>query len=169
MIPEIIENILNKVNFRKREDFHEFLKKCIYQYYNERDQHKEDEREYKSIVFKLDLFFKNFGSFINELGKDKKLESGVVALMAIAEELQIEIEPSEAFILFHMRDLGKFKIRESKLLDKLKSVWGQYKEYKLDDADFSAALRTLRNERLIDYRKGNMAYNPMIILRYKEE
>lgn len=167
MINEMIENIVEKVNFRKREEFHEFLKKCIYQYYNEKDQHKEAEREYKSIVFKLDLFFKNFGSFINECGKDKKLQSGVVALMAIAEELQIEIEPSEAFVLFHMRDLGKFKIREAKLLDELKSIWGQYKEYKLDDDEFPAVIRALRNERLIDYRKGNMAYNPTIILRYK--
>ena len=168
MIPEIIETILDKVNFQKRDDFREFLKKCIYQYSNERDKYKEAERQYKSIVFKLDLFFKNFGSFLNECGKDKKLESGVVALMAIAEELQIDINPSEAFVLFHLRDLGKFKIREAKLLSELKSIWGQYKEYQLDEEGLTDALHTLSNERLIDYRKGNMSYCPTVILRYKE-
>lgn len=164
---EVIDPIVEKISFHKKQLFAEFLGKCIQQYYREEEAEKESLREYKSVLFKLDYFFKNFAPFINECGKDKKYESGVEALYLICEELGVEIDKSECFIVFHLKDLGKFKIKESKLYDELKSVWGQYKHYRLEPSDFSAALRNLRNERVIDYRKGNLTVNPTLILRYR--
>ncbi len=167
MIEQIIDNIVENANFHKKESFKQFLTKCIYQYYRPEEADKESTREYKSIVFKADYFYKNFSPFINEYGKDKKYEAGVKALSAICEELKIEISKDECFILFHLRDLGKFRIKEDKLLKELKSLWGQYKEYALEGQDFSHALRTLRNERVIQYRKGNILVSPTVIIRYR--
>ncbi len=164
---EVIDAIVKNANFNNKENLRSFLNNCIYQYYNENEADKESQREYKSVVFKLSYFYKNFSPFVNAYGKDKKYDAGVEALFCIAQELKIEIDKSECFILFHLRNLGKFKIKESKLLMELKGLWGQYKEYALDDQSFSAALRTLRDERLISYRKGSLSVSPTIIIRYK--
>jgi len=165
---EVIDNIVEKISFTKKDAFSVFLNQCIHPYTcKEEEEERELQRQYKSVVFKMSFFFKNFSPFINENGRDKKYESGVEALFLISEELGIEIDKSECFILFHLRDQGKFKIKESKLLKELKDIWGQYKHYALDDQDFSAALRNLRDERIINYRKGSLLVSPTIILRYK--
>ena len=164
---EIIDNIIEKISFTKKDSFSMLLNQCIHTYTRKEEEEREQRRNYRSVIFKMDYFFKNFSPFINELGKDKKYEAGIEALSIISEELGIEIDKSECFILFHLRNQGKFKIKESKLLMELKKIWGQYKHYALDDQEFSAALRNLRNERAIDYRKGNLQISPTIILRYK--
>jgi len=165
---EVINKITEQINFTKKDSFAEFLEECIHFYVpKEADMEREQLREYRSVVFKLNTFFKNFSPFIYELGKDKKYESGVEALYVICNELGIEIDKSECFILFHLRDQGKFKIKESKLLNQLKNLWPQYKHYALKDQDFSRALRNLRDERVIEYRKHALVPVPTLLIRYK--
>jgi len=164
---EVIDRIIEKSNFHKKQLFLQLLKKCIHIYKPKERDEREEIREYKSVVFELSMFFKNFSPFISEFGKDKKYEAGVEALYLICDELGIELDKSECFILFHLRDQGKFKIKEAKLLSELEALWGQYKHYKLEGVDFSRALRNLRDERTIDYRKRTLAPVSMVLIRYK--
>lgn len=164
---EVIDNITEKIGFHKKQAFSQFLKQCIHTYKSKEEDEREQLREYKSVVFKLNIFFNKFSPFIYEFGKDKKYEAGVEALYVVCNELGIEIDKSECFILFHLRDQGKFKIKEAKLLDELKKLWPHYKHYALDDQNFSRALRNLRNERTIDYRKRVLVPVPTVLIRYK--
>lgn len=162
---ETIDSIVEKTNFSKKQLYSEFLRKCIHE---SNDSTRSTYAVHENVAFKLDAFFKGFSSFINEFGKDKKYEAGVEALSKICEELGIDMDKEECFILFHLRDLGKFRMKESKLLEELQTLWkSQYKEYAMIDQDFSHALKSLMRKKFIDYRRGNLHLNPTVIIRYR--
>jgi len=164
---EEIENIVEKISFTKKDSFSNFLAKCIKPYINKDESDRESQRTFRSIIFSIDVFFKNFSPFINERGADKKYEAGVEALYLISEEIKLNLDESECFILFHLRDLGKFRIKQSKLYEELQKVWGQYKHYRLDEQDLSAALRVMRKNKIIEYRRGNLQLATSVIIRYR--
>ena len=161
---ETIENIVDKIEFSKKQLFGEMLAKCLHY---SGDSSESTYAVHKNVVFKLDTFFKSFSSFINEFGKDKKYLAGVHALSIICEELAIDIDDEECFILFHLRDLGKFRMKESKLHTELKALWKTYPEFELGDQDFSHALKSLMRKKFIDYRRGNLQLRPSVIIRYR--
>ena len=161
---ETIDAILEKIEFEKKDLFKILIQKCIHE---SSDSTISSYATHPNVIFKTEVFFKGFPTFINEFGKDKKYVAGVHALMVILEELGIEIEKEECFILFHIRNAGKFKIKETKLLEELKSEWARHKEYKLENQDFSYALKNLMRIKLIDYRKGNLQLKPNILIRYR--
>lgn len=161
---ETIENIVEKVNFSKKQLFGEFLARCIH---ISNDSTKSTYAIHDNMGFRISEFFKGFSSFQNEYGKDKKYLAGVEALMAICEELGVDIDKEECFIMYHLRDLGKFRMKETKLYDELKLVWQKHKEFELDKQDFSYALKSLMKKKFIEYRRGNLYLNPSVIIRYR--
>jgi hypothetical protein len=163
---EIVENILDKLDYENKDKLSGLLYKTIEEV---RVDEEDPYPKVKELIIRLDLFFAGFSPWINTYGKDKKYESGIEVLCLICEELGIEIEKTEAFILFHLRDKGKFKMKETKLLDELRPIWGQYKHYKLEGPDFSYALKCLMRNKLIYYRKGNLQLNPTVLVRIKIE
>jgi len=161
---ETIENIVEKVEFSKKELFGEFLAKCIHV---SNDSTKSTYAIHDNMAFKVNEFFKGFNSFQNEYGRDKKYLAGVEALMAICEELGVDIDKEECFILYHLRDLGKFRMKETKLYDELQKEWQRHKDFALEKQDFSYALKSLMKKDFITYRRGNLYLNPTIIIRYR--
>ena len=161
---EMIDTISDKVKFQKKQQFSELLTKCIHVSY---DLEKSTYATNDNIVFKMDTFFQGFSSFQYEFGRDRNYEAGVEALSVIYEELGLKIDKEECFLLFHLRNLGKFRMKESTLHNELKVLWKQYKDYALDDQDFSYTLKSLMKNKLIDYRKGNLSLKRSIIFRYR--
>ena len=162
---ETIQNIIERVNFEKKDNFSRFLYACI------KDSHDTAKSTYaihNNILFKTAVFFEGLAKVSNEVPKEKKLLLGVETLVIVFDELGIEIEKEDAFILFHLRDLGKFKIKDKKLLAQLKGPWGQYKEFALEDADFSHSLKGLRKAGIINYRKGSVSLEQNIVISYKK-
>tara|TARA_Y100000385_G_C12843423_1_gene529825 strand:+ start:114 stop:617 length:504 start_codon:yes stop_codon:yes gene_type:complete len=163
---DTISYILEKIKFKKKDMFEKLLLKIL------AVAHEDTKTTYSThdnIVFRTSVLFAGFSPFHNELGKNKKYEAGVHALRVICDELLVEVEDSELFILFHIRELGKFRKKESDLLKELKSIWGQYSAYKIEDCDFSYALKNLMRLKFIEYRKGNLHLNKNIIVRYRNE
>ena len=163
---DTISNILEKIKFKKKDMFEKLLLKIL------AVAHEDTKTTYSThdnIVFRTSVLFAGFSPFHNELGKNKKYEAGVHALRVICDELLVEVEDSELFILFHIRELGKFRKKESDLLKELKSIWGQYSAYKIEDCDFSYALKNLMRLKFIEDRKGNLHLNKNIIVRYRNE
>lgn len=165
-LSEAFENILEKIEFKKHQQFAEFLPKLIHV---SNDSSKSTYAMYNNMVFKLDEFFKGMPNFQNEFGKDKKYLAGVHVLRAITDELGFELDDEELFMIYHLRDLGKFRKREKDLHDELKKLWDQpqYKEFALGDQDFSHALKNLMRAKFIDYRRGNLHIKPSLIVRFK--
>ena len=164
-MPEDIENIVEKIGFVKKEDFRILLQKSIH---ISNDSSNSEDLENPNIIFKLDTFFKGFPTFINEFGKDKKYESGVHALQTIFDQLGVEIEKEDLFILFHVRELGKFRIREEKLFKELTELWQRYKDFRLEKQDFSYSLKELMRKKMIGYRRGNITLPQSILIRYRK-
>ena len=85
----------------------------------------------------------------------------------VAEQLGVELDKEECFILFHIRDIGKFRLKEAKLKSEMTILWREYKEYALCDQDFSYALKSLMKKKFIEYRRGSIQLNPNVIYRYR--
>ncbi|MCF8060626.1 MAG: hypothetical protein K9K67_15090 [Bacteriovoracaceae bacterium] len=164
MLEEIHANILEKIKFDKLDKFEILLKSTITHVWS---TEKEPDPRFHSVSFKLAEFFDGFTGFLNFYGKENKYQAGVEALSIICNELQIDIDEGECFLIFHIRNLGKFRKRESELLLELKNLWTQYPNYKMEDREFSKALKNLMRNKFINYRKGNLHLNPSVLLRYR--
>ena len=102
---ETIENIVDRVGFEKSDLFRKLLNKAIRV---SEDSTKSTYAVYDNVIFHMDVLWKGFSPFNNALGKNKKYECGVKVLSIIFDELGVEVEDSDCFILFHIRELGKF-------------------------------------------------------------
>lgn len=164
-VEQIIENLLETIPFKRKELFSEHLQKCLHvSNYSEGRTFNYNE----FVTFKVDSFFKGFGPFQSEYGKNRAYQAGVEALRTISEEFGLELEEAECFIWFHLRKLGKFKVKEDVLRAELKAVWKEYQEYALDDQDLSYALKNLMRSKCIDYRKRNIQLKKTLIIRYRQ-
>ncbi len=161
---ETIKIITERVNFEKKDKVSPFLNRCISL---SKDTTKRANAIHENVLFKADAFFEGVTRLTNELTKNQKIRKGVETLQIVLEELGFEIEKEDTFILFHLRDLGKFKITDVKLREQLKVHWCQFKEYAIDDHDFSYSIRKLMKMGLIDYRKGRLNLKQNIIITYK--
>ena len=85
----------------------------------------------------------------------------------IFDEFDINVSPEEAFIIFNLKDLGKFRTKDKKLLNDLKGFWGTHKEYALEDSDFNETLRELKNVGLIDFRRGAITLPENLVIKLK--
>jgi hypothetical protein len=167
LMNEIIQNIMGKVSFETNEYFSSFLTDCIKV---SDDSSKSTYAIYENILFKMDAFQEGMSKYTNKVGgisKEKKFFLTIECLDVTLNELGLEIEKEDAFIIHHLRNLGKFKIREAKLRDQLNGLWGQYKEYALNDQDFSHTIKSLMRMGIIDYRKGNLSLKKNFIIRYR--
>lgn len=151
---EMIERIIEKVDLKNSVNFGYLIKNSI----------KLIEESNSLIEFKLDRFFQGSGVITNECGKAHTYDVGVLTLKVIFEELHLDISDNECFILFHLRGLGKFKVKESKLLQELKVLWAQYPKYKLTDSELSSALKDLSNSDFISYRKSTVQLNKSVMV-----
>jgi hypothetical protein len=164
MLKEVYANILEKFPFDKIDKFEILMRSSITEVW---DTEREPDPRFHTISFKLVNFFEGFTGFVNFYGKDRKYQAGTEILSLLCAELDIEVDDSECFLLFHLRSLGKFRKRESELLSELKNLWAQYPEYAMEDREFSKALKNLMRNKLINYRKGNLHVNPSVLLRYR--
>ena len=152
---EIIQEITEKSQFTQKDKFAKFLYKCI-----------KISKDYtgSSVLFKINIFFDSLAKMSNSLPKDQKLLAGVETLSIVFDALGFGIEPEEAFVLYHLRDLGKFKIKESKLKEQLAQPWKQHKEYALNDHDYTLTIKALTRMGLIEHKKGNLNLKLDIII-----
>lgn len=161
---ETIQLIAEKIDLDKKENLVKFLVKSIKV---SEDSGKRTTATYDNVLFKLGVFLEGLGKCLNNIPAAKRLTIGVDALVITLEELGFEIDKEDAFIIYHLRDLGKFKIRDAKLKEDLKGAWGEHKDYALTDQEFSRTLKVLMRMGLIDYRKGNLTLKKEMIIRYK--
>ncbi|MBK24661.1 MAG: hypothetical protein CME70_11755 [Halobacteriovorax sp.] len=162
---ETIEAILERVELNKKDNLAKWLGRAISV---SDDSTTRTTQTYQNILFKTDVFFEGLNQALNETVKEEKLLTGVGLVEIVLDELGFEIEKEDAFIVYHLRDLGKFKITDKKLKEQLKGLWGQHKDYALDDQEFARTLKHLMRMGLLDFRKGNMTMKKSVIIRYKD-
>lgn len=162
---ETIEAILERVELNKKDNLAKWLGRAISV---SDDSTIRTTQTHQNILFKTDVFFEGLNQALNETVKEERLLTGVGLVEIVLDELGFEIEKEDAFIVYHLRDLGKFKITDKKLKEQLKGLWGQHKDYALDDQEFARTLKHLMRMGLLDFRKGNMTMKKSVIIRYKD-
>ncbi len=162
---ETIEAILERIELNKKDELAKWLGRAIT---TSEDSTTRTTQTHENVLFKTDVFFEGLNQALNETVKEKKLLAGVNLVEVILDELGFEIDKEDAFVIYHLRDLGKFKITDKKLKEQLKGLWGQHKEYTLNDQEFARTLKHLMRMGLLDFRKGNMTMKKSIIIRYKD-
>lgn len=163
---ELLQRIVDRSSIEKKEKFAEYLTKCLK---ITTDNGNSSHGVHHMVEFKTNLFFESLAKVSNAIPNDKKLLLGVETLKIVLEELGFAVEPEDAFILFHLRALGKFKIKDVKLREQLQGIWPQYKEFTLDEQSFAHAIKTIRRMGLIEYRKGSLTLNQNIVVSFKNE
>ena len=161
---ETYDLICERIPFTRKDEFMKLITRTIY---TSSDTSKSTYAIHDNVLFKLSEFLKGFSPFNNELGKGNSYEAAVQALMIIFEELGVDIEKEECFILFHIKDLGKFRMREEKLFKELTELWHKHNDYKLSDNEFSRALKNMMRIGVIDYRRANLQLKPSFLIRYR--
>lgn len=163
MLEEIYSEIFQNVDFRAMDKFEALIKKTIAGAVIT----GEDNPDMVSLSFKLGLLLEGLVYFANTKGKEKAPDVGAKTVLTITNALQFELDEAEAFLLYHLNTITKFRKKESELLAELKKLWVQFPEYAMEDRIFSRALKTLMREKFINYRKGNLQLNPSFIIRYR--
>lgn len=163
MLEDVYSDIFEKVDFTAMDKFEALIGKTI----SRAIIKSEDNPNVVSVSFKCAELFQGITQFANSKGKDQTLILGTETILKVTDALQFELDESEAFILYHIRNLGKFRKREAELLAELKNLWKQFPQFALEDREYSRALKSLMRDKFIQYRKGNIHLNPSFIIRYR--
>lgn len=160
---EIIQEVKESFEFTAMDKFEDLIKKSV----TKAVIIGEDNPDLRSVSLKFGNLLDGLGFFANSKGKEHAPKIGADTLLSIAQSLQFEMDPEEAFLLFSLRGLGKFRKKEAELLKDLKGLWKRFPEYELSDQDFSRALKSLMRDKFIQYRKGSIHLNPSFVIRYR--
>jgi len=112
------------------------------------------------------LLLEGLAPFANSKGKEGSLVLGTQTFLDITEVLEFELDESDAFLVYHLRKIGKFRKREADLLQELTALWKVYPRYEISKQEFSRSLKELMRAKLIQYRRGNITLSPSFIIRY---
>ncbi len=163
MIEELHAQILEAVDFTAIDKFQNLIEKTI----TRAVISGEDNPDITSVSFKFGDFLAGITPFANSKGKENAYDVGSQTILAVTNALQFELDEGEAFLLFHLRSLGKFRKKEAELLKELKGLWGQWPDYQMEEREFSRALKGLMRDKFIQYRKGSIHLNPSFVIRYR--
>jgi hypothetical protein len=163
VIEDLHREIIESVDFTAMDKFTELIQKSVTPAFIA----GEDNPNMESISLKLGILLEGLSFFANSKGKELSMKVGADTLLSIVQALQFEMDPEEAFLLFSLRNLGKFRKKESDLHKELKAHWKKFPEYEMGDQDFSHSLKSLMRDKFIQYRKGSIHLNPSFVIRYK--
>ncbi len=116
------------------------------------------------LEFKLQIFLKGLESVINEVPKKEKMNTIVKIMQITFEKLGYEVEPNEAYVLYQIRDLGRFRLKDDKLWKDLEKSWGEHPQFRFEKSDYKVILNGLKNIRFIDTRRGSITLGENIII-----
>lgn len=115
-------------------------------------------------VFKMPAFLKGVNSLLTEVPKKMMPHKAVEILFTCFEIFGYDVSKQECFLLYNLRDLGKFRIKDQKLFTELEAQWGEFQEYRVEKSDFKVMLRELKNIKFIEMRRGAITLVEQVVL-----
>lgn len=154
----LFENIIERINLKESEYLKNLLKNSIKRF-------KEDKPD---IYFGIVTFLQGSSTLRNgSYQNNNKYETELFAFKVVCDELGFALEDEECFVLFHLRNLGKFKIKEDKLLQELKTLWKEYPKYAMEDRELTYSLKELKKLKFISYRRSTIQISNGLSVIYK--
>jgi hypothetical protein len=106
------------------------------------------------IEFRLVFFLKGIKPILNEVPNKDVGISAVNIIQTTFDIFGYSLSEEECFLLYALKDMGKFKVKDSKLFSDLENEWGGYPQFKMEKQEFKHALNELKNIKIIDVRRG---------------
>ena len=131
-----------------------------------KDSAEEKGEDLADILFNIAPFCKEIDAVMHGLKHSVLYKNAAELLHLMFTKLSIDISKEECFIWFHYRGLGKFRTKEEKAFNELKSEWGVHKDYAMDFADFEVAMRELKNHGIINLRRGAITLPDSCVFRF---
>ena len=132
-----------------------------------KDSIEDKGEDFADILFNVGPFCKEIDAVMHGVKHSVLFANAAELLHLMFTKLSIEISKEECFVWFFLRDLGKFRTKEDKAFNGLKSEWGMHKEYAMDKADFEVALRELKNHGVLNLRRGAITLPDSCVFRFK--
>lgn len=123
------------------------------------------ELEKPVVELRIQHFLRGLRPLVSEYKKKEAMEAITKIISTLFGIWDYDFTESESFVLHHLRDMGKFRIKDDKLYAQLQSEWGEYKEYFLEKNEFKQVLKDFKNLKLLEYRKGTVIFNTSVVLR----
>lgn len=117
-----------------------------------------------ALEFKLQNFLKGLKPILNEIPQSKISDVAVQILKVTFDVFDYELSKEECFVLYALRDLGKFRMKDSKLLIDLEKQWEEYPEYRVDKEELKYILKELKNIKIIEFRRGAIILSEFLML-----
>lgn len=132
-----------------------------------KDSIEEKGEDLADILFNVGPFFKEIDAVMHGVKHSLLYANAAELFFLIFSKLSIEIEKEELFVWFHFRDLGKFRKKDDKAFEELKSEWGMHKDFKMDRDEYDYALRQLKNHGILNLRRGAVTVPDSCVFRFK--
>lgn len=104
----------------------------------------------------LPALLKGLDECLNGVKKAVHLQSALQTINAIFGTLQYELDELDLMTLYTLRNNGKFRLRESDLMDKVAEEFMHFPKFKMNKDDFHDTLMTLKNDGFISLRRKNV-------------
>lgn len=114
--------------------------------------------------FKIPKFLLGIKPIVNEIPKRDIMDKTVQLIVLVLEKIGIELSPEEAFVLYQLKDLGKFRLKDSKLFQDLEKEYSTHSAFRVEKSEFKQILIELKNVGLIELRKGSIMLSERVMI-----
>ena len=148
----MIEQVLNGIVLKNEQKFMSHLNQCL------TSIKRLNSMEVDHAVYELQIqkFLRGLGPLLSEFKNKDRMSIIINLIKNLFAFYEYELEPEECYILYHLKDLGKFRIKDDTLFNDLQKSWKEFPDYELEKSDFKDAVKGLKNVKLIDSRKGSI-------------
>ncbi len=116
------------------------------------------------VEFRHIFFLNGLKEVVNHIPKKEKIPKIINLILLTFASVNFVLDEKEAFVLYHLRDLGKFRLKDEKLFHKLEESMHLHPEYKLELTELRNILKELKNIKLLNYRRGTTTINTSIMV-----
>ena len=114
---------------------------------------------------RIQHFLRGLKPLVSEFKQKQAMDAIVTVIETLFETWGYEFSRGECFLIYHLKDLGKFRLKDDKFFTQLEGEWKQHKDYVLDQSEFKQSLKDLKNLKFLEYRRGTIIFNSVIVLR----
>lgn len=121
--------------------------------------------EHPATELKIHKFLLGIDPVVNEVPKKNRLEVIAKLITLILSEFRVELSDSEAILFYSFKDLGRFRVKDSKHIEEGKSKGLFVGDYEEVVDDYKSFLIELKNVGLIQIRKGSITLCDRVMLK----
>jgi hypothetical protein len=114
--------------------------------------------------FKIPKFLLGIKPILNEVPKRDFTTTAIRIIKIVFDKFDYELSDKEILALYEIRGLGKFKKKDSVLLEELNKEYSGQADYTYEKYELRDILKELKNIGLIDFRRGAIMISDRVML-----